>query len=544
MGYTMSDILRTATEDYLKSLNLSNIPSPAKIEEDVLEETKMGIVSANYVRQKGDKLKIPQRLSTWQLARILSYLHPIKKLACSGMSNDKEFDLLALYQEDGPNKGIYVTDDEDLRKLARQYDLTLSPREFEDLKVILSEMVERVVPCTKKNLVAVNNGIFDYDTKTLMPFDPNIIFTCKSKVDFNSNAKNVKIHNDDDGTDWDVESWMATLSDDKEIVQLLWEILGAIIRPNVPWNKMAFLYSETGNNGKGTLCELMRQLAGNGSYSSIPLADMGKEFALEPLIRTSSIIVDENDVGVYIDKVGNLKAIITGDVVQINRKFKMAVPYRFRGFVCECFNELPRIRDRSDSFYRRQLFIPFTKCFTGMERKYIKEDYLHRKEVLEYVMKKVLEMDYYQLSEPQACKDALDEYKGFNDPIREFWRDIGDQLQWDLLPIDFLYNLYRVWYTRNCSSSGTPQGRNTFIKDLRQLDDVKKNWTYSEKAVRRTTRMDKAEPLIFEYDLRRWMNLRYSGSQDMNKLCVPPVTVEKYRGFTRNVSSNNTENNE
>ena len=122
---------------------------------------------------------------------------------------------------------------------------------------------------------------------------------------------------------------MHSLSDDPDIVNVLWEVLGAIVRPNVPWNKSAWFYSETGNNGKGTLCELMRQLCGDGSFASIPLSDMGKDFMLEPLTRATAIIVDENDVGTYIDKAANLKAIITNDAISINRKFKHAISYRF-----------------------------------------------------------------------------------------------------------------------------------------------------------------------------------------------------------------------
>ena len=70
----------------------------------------------------------------------------------------------------------------------------------------------------------------------------------------------------------------------------------------------------------------------------------------------------------------------------------------------QCLNEMPRIKDKSDSFYRRQLFIPFTKCFTGEERKYIKQDYLKRTEVLEYVLYRVLNMNYYELDTPQTCQ--------------------------------------------------------------------------------------------------------------------------------------------
>ena len=257
---------------------------------------------------------------------------------------------------------------------------------------IMREEAPRVKRCSERNLIAVNNGIFDFDTKTLMPFTPDKVFTSKSRVDYNPNAKNVVIHNDEDGTDWDVESWMNTLSDDKGVVTIPWQILGAIIRPNVSWNKACFMYSESGNNGKGTLCALMRQLVGEGRYASIPLKDFGKDFMLEPLIRATSVIVDENDVGTYIDKAANLKAVITGDTIQVNRKFKQPISFKFKGFMVQCLNEMPRVKDKSDSFYRRQLFIPFTKCFTGAERKYIKDDYLKRKEVVEYVMYKVLNM--------------------------------------------------------------------------------------------------------------------------------------------------------
>ena len=126
----------------------------------------------------------------------------------------------------------------------------------------------------------------------------------------------------------------------------------------------------------------MRQLVGEDSYASIPLTDFIKDFMLEPLVGVSAIIVDENDVGTHIDKADNLKSVITRDAIQINRKFKSPISLRFKGFMVQCLNEMPRVKDKSDSFYRRQLFIPFTKCFTDVERKYIKKDYLHSTEVL------------------------------------------------------------------------------------------------------------------------------------------------------------------
>ena len=94
----------------------------------------------------------------------------------------------------------------------------------------LRDICEKKRACTDKDLVAVNNGIYDYGNKILMDFDPTFVFTSKSHVDFVDHAPNPVIHNGEDGTDWDVVSWMDELSDDPEIVKLLWQIIGAVIR--------------------------------------------------------------------------------------------------------------------------------------------------------------------------------------------------------------------------------------------------------------------------------------------------------------------------
>ena len=80
----------------------------------------------------------------------------------------------------------------------------------------------------------------------------------------------------------------------------------------------------------------MRELCGKTSYASIALSDFGKDFYLSQLLNASAIIVDENDVGTYIDKAANLKAVVTGDAIMINRKFKDPITYQFRGFMVQC----------------------------------------------------------------------------------------------------------------------------------------------------------------------------------------------------------------
>lgn len=535
MEHTMSDVLRVTTEGYLDSLDRDNPPSPAVIESDLLKDIRAVINAQNGMLEDGErKWKPPIALEFQQIAEIIAYLYPVYRIATAGTNADTTYDLLAIYQSEGPDEGIYVTSDEVFRNLARSYNYRLTSREFNELMTALRDIVPRKSRCHEPNLIAVNNGIFDFDTKQLLPFTPDLVFMAKSRINYNPNAQNITIHNPDDGTDWDVESWMHSLSDDPDIVNVLWEVLGAIVRPNVPWNKSAWFYSETGNNGKGTLCELMRQLCGDGSFASIPLSDMGKDFMLEPLTRATAIIVDENDVGTYIDKAANLKAIITNDAISINRKFKQAISYRFYGFMVQCLNEMPRIKDKSDSFFRRQLFIPFDKCFTGAERKYIKHDYLHRIEVLEYVLYRVLHMNNYTLSVPEACKAALAEYREYNDPIRQFVEEILPRCSWDLLPFTFLYDLYRAWFEKYIPS-GSPQSRNTFIKDLLIAIQGNELWECPDKnkKIKTSNRLDYPEMMIQEFRLTSWMNPRYTASYDKAKMCTPDNISESYRGLTR-----------
>lgn len=537
MQETLNDVVRTVTQNYLSSIDVTNPPEPPVIESEILDNIANELDIINKKRDKGQKFKIPQKLEFFQIADILAALYPICRINTAGAGSDTSYDLLAIYQNDGPNEGIYVTEDEIFRQTAEQYNYSLTTREFNECMTRLRTLVPRMERCQQPNLIAVNNGIFDYDTKQLYEFHSKYVFLSKSRVDYNPGAMNINIHNDTDGSDWDIESWMNELSDDPEIVHTLWEVLGAIVRPNVPWGKAAWFYSETGNNGKGTLCELMRQLCGNGSYASIPLSDMGKDFQLEPLVRATAIITDENDVGTYIDKAANLKAIITQDVIQINRKFKQPIPYQSRAFMVQCLNELPKVRDRSDSFFRRQLFIPFTKCFTGHERKYIKYDYLHRTEVLEYVLFKVLNMNYYELSTPQACIEALNDYKTYNDPIRQFIEDILPECTWNVLPFRFLYDLYVSWFKKSIPS-GSIQGLRSFINDMRNIMTNNDEWICTEKGknVRiKSTDMATYEPLLDEYTLTSWMRPNWKQASSRER-CTPlpdQFTDTKQSGLVR-----------
>lgn len=535
MAAPMDELLVQTIDNYLHDNPPGQNFDRKKIKRDILDLTRTAIEAQNRFLSKGSKMKPPDRLADAQIAQIIIRLEPVVYISSgAGDGDDDEYGLFGVYESSGPNEGTYNTSERALDKLIRKYNRTATGPNYERVREFLKQDLKVTQRCMDRDLIAVNNGIFNYKTKILQPFTPDLIFTSKSRVNYNPNARNVVIHNPDDNTDWDVESWMSELSDDPKIVDLLWEIQGAIIRPYVRWDKSAWLYSVSGNSGKGTLCELMRNLCGRKNYASIALSDFSKDFMLEPLVHSSAIIVDENDVGVYLDRVANLKAVITNDVLLINRKFKEPISYQFFGFMVQCLNEYPRVKDTSDSFYRRQLFIPFDKCFTGRARKYIKDDYLNRPEVLEYVLFKVLNMDYYELSEPESCKAVLADYKEYNNPISQFVEEVLPETRWGVLPFTFLYDLYKEWFAQNCPS-GKVQGRNTFNKDIADMAQAGKLPGFTclgrKVTIRPKNLMDDVEPLIVQYNLTNWMNPNYKGP-DIKQICRPVIKAT-YRGLVR-----------
>ena len=308
------------------------------------------------------------------------------------------------------------------------------------------------------------------------------------------------------------------------------------------WDVAIWFYSETGNNGKGTLCELIRALVGEGNCASIPIDQFSKDFMLEPLLHASAVVVDENDVGGYIDKAGNFKAAVTGDTININRKFKTPIAYKFHGVVIQCVNEMPKIKDKSDSFFRRQRIVGFEHCFTGHENKAIKHVYMHDKAVLEFVLKTTLEMDYYELDNPQVCQDLQADYREYNDPVEQFTHEMFPQFQWDLIPDEFLFDIFNKWYARNVPS-GSPVSRSTLVKQVTALLEkegdewvhcgrTKVNGKEVDNRCRTDNRMAYAEPLILDYDLDQWKSKKYGRSVDPEKICVPDWKT-KYSGFKR-----------
>lgn len=445
---------------------------------------------------------------------------------------------LVTYEDAGPDEGLYVPAEQRIRRLARQYHYTISPKDLNAVVECVRDSVPLLVESEDGDVVALANGLFDLRTKELRPFSPKVVLTSKASVAFREGATTCPVM--DDG--WSVDEWIRELANnDPEVEQLFWEIIAALFRPEHPFKKAALLYSPTGSNGKGTFLELLRHLVGVDRVATLSISDFGEQFLPEALCSAFAVLSDENEVGDFLRKAGAFKAWVTHDWIRINVKYGPARSVKGRGLCVFCVNELPASKDKSESFYRRFVAIPFLKRFVGEdENSAIKNDYVKRPKVLEYVAHKALMMPWFDtFVTPAVCDKLLGQIRVENDPVLQFAEEFLPQFKWDLLPWRFSFRLYSAWMRKEVPS-GHPVGSREFIK--RMTDYVDKNpscgWFVprgadgNQKAMSTQNRIVGNEPLIVEYDLHEWMDIQPAGGS-MRKIGIPHNIPINARGLMR-----------
>ena len=143
MARTRNETIRDITIEYLNNIDVDNPPKPADIEGDLIDEIEKAFELENSVRNKNNKWSIPTMLNPSQIADIMKTLYPICCIACAGNNADASYDLLAIYQTDGPDEGIYVTNEQIFNNIARQYNYNLTTKDLKEILSILKDQSPR-----------------------------------------------------------------------------------------------------------------------------------------------------------------------------------------------------------------------------------------------------------------------------------------------------------------------------------------------------------------------------------------------------------------
>lgn len=498
---------------------------PCEIARYILEKMQYEIAYYNHVNHT--RWRMPEELSAHQIAILLVEFHQVRAIEISSLDYDKHI-VFGVYQFEGPQEGLYCVDENVLKDLVSAYYWGISQSEYRAVLKFMEREAEKRIGvlsvCTCSNFIPVCNGIFDYDTKQLLPFTPDLVFFHKSPVAYQEYVTPVFVQ--EDGTVFDVEVWMSGLSKHQDVVQTLWQVLGASLRTNQRWSRMICLYADHPRSGRGLFCKVLQQLC--GSWKDISLCAFDNKYGLSELPYVSAVISREQDSKLRKKRESLLKELVCGDLVAIHEWSKAPYYYGYSGLIAECVSDMTEVK--SDALARRQLYLFFEETFTESDLVFVNEC-LKQPEVLEYILHKVLYMEYEDFTVPLYRPDGM--FVSDKDSVTEFVNDIFPKLQWDLVPFTFLYDLYKAWYQKQTKKRVT-MTRNKFLGLI--VDAANTDGTFvctdKSKQYRTTGRMDKPEPLIAEYELVEWMNPMAMGSRDVRKQCCPVVRATQ-RGLIR-----------
>ncbi len=550
-----TQIIEKTTNTYIDSYQ--PLPDEIVCSYEVVEEINNETQSENKNRPDTNKLRYFKDIPDLAVAMLIAAREDVALIAPGdksqtnrevNMTDEQRFQLpVGIYQYNGDNEGVWEVSNDPLGAfgiLVEKYKPGATKKTKQEIFILVKRRLRIVRKCVIPHYVPVNNGIWDMESKILFPFSEDLVFTSKLHTNLNLAAVNPVISTPDG--DWDVDTFFDELGSPGFVKSIL-EVIQAACLPLAPRNKMVLFYNTAGNNGKGTICQMIRNLLGEDVVISIPIDEFSVKFALADLPHAIAIITDENNTNSFSKGLGNLKAVITGDVVKVEQKYEKSYNFAYRGIVIQCLNDMINGNDKSGSFKRRLHIIPFENCFTGKEKRYIKERLIYRTDVLEYILKMVLvDMDYREeFTETSATKAALELYTKTTNSVVAFLEEILPECKWDLLPAtDFLYSAFKSWY-REVSPSGKVIGRNDFIDSVKEFiatdENMKLEWEWTD-----STRSkgyidcDKKEPLLDRYDLTAFMDNTF-GAYVNREFVYEYRLKEKYSGLKRrSATGNNT----
>lgn len=373
------------------------------------KDDKSGLQKTEILRSFGfEKILSGYKFNANQFSRTFCKYVTVRLFSNSG---------LAIYNY---KKGIYELDSEEiLQKLIKHFmnlfdDLWNPSDATSALKSIKYDTLTVVNQFNNGDFVVLEDKVLDLTDFTLKNHSPDYFSTVQLPFRYEDNC-NTPIFN-------------GYLNDitcgDEELKRVLQEITGYCLCSSTAAEKAFFLVGN-GCNGKSVYAKLLQMLVGEGNYSTTSLSSFNGNFGLASLINANVNISAENNCGKINSEV--FKAVVSGDSVEVNRKYKDAITVKLHTKLIMLFNELPESNDLTYGFFRKLLIVPFKKTLVADEID------VNLIEKLQYELSGIfrwaieglqrLRKNQYVFSHCRICESALEAYKSDLNPVAEFFEE-------------------------------------------------------------------------------------------------------------------------
>lgn len=226
----------------------------------------------------------------------------------------------------------------------------------------------------------------------------------------------------------------------------LQEFIGACLVGDAPKYQRAMVLYGPGGNGKSELLNAVRALFPKHARASLSPQDWGKPFRLSMLHGTRVNLVNEMPSRDILE--GDVfKAVVTGDEVVTERKFKDPMHFVPEAGHVFAGNILPGVGDATDGFWRRILVVPLSREFEASSERRLEAGHTlatqHLGALLSWALEGAAAMQRagaYTIGD--SSREIAAEWRDESDPVRAWIREA----RWPgAVAAMTLYEQYKAW---------------------------------------------------------------------------------------------------
>lgn len=301
------------------------------------------------------------------------------------------------------------------------------------------------------SLINVKNGLLeisDDGTVILHPHSPDIISFRQFNANYDPSAVCPVLD----------KALQNAFSGSSEQIELFNQIMGYLMMNHTRYQK-CFFWVGVPSSAKSTFSMMVRRFCGEENVSSVELDDLGKRFGLAGLVnKTLNIVPDIKKTKLFAS--GLFKALVGGDAVRIEQKYREAFDYVFTGKMIFGMNLFPDFSADFEGIERRLVILKFERVYKPTDPDYNPniDDDLSTDEAMSALLNRAIS-GYKSLIqnkgflETRKSKQQMAAFVSENDSVVAWVESLDDLSILEREPISGPEGLYKAYETY-CNSAG------------------------------------------------------------------------------------------